>query len=128
MNAREELAAQRFQCSIRERALFEAGVKLGAAYHQFIGTPVCESSKDALEIAIERGIMVQPYVKSAKVRIVFKERMDKSDEYSYASLRGDMLDVCVVIGIDDVRVTACLRYDEELKYPLMYVSDIEGDA
>ena len=37
---REQVAASRFNCSERERAIFEAGVKMATIYHQFVGTPV----------------------------------------------------------------------------------------
>ena len=40
MDGRDETAASRFACTERERALFEAGIKMGTIYHQFVGTPV----------------------------------------------------------------------------------------
>ena len=39
MSDREQLADDRFACSRRERAVFEAGIKMGTIYHQFVGTP-----------------------------------------------------------------------------------------
>ena len=55
----------------RDRAVFEAGVKLGAVYHQFIGTPIPRRRSDvaALEKAIEKCIITQPWVKNVKVNI-----------------------------------------------------------
>ena len=120
---REELAAKKFRCSTKERALFEAGIKLGTIYHQFVGVPLDQDSVDALEGAIEKGVLVQPYVESVRVRIDRSIFGPKKDEYSYHSLSGDMLDVVLVIRVDDVRVTAEMRYDPVLKYPLMYISD-----
>ena len=38
----------------RDNALFEAGIKLGALYHQFVGAPVNHDTADSLEQAIER--------------------------------------------------------------------------
>ena len=35
---REDLADKYFNCSLRERVVFEAGIKLGTIYHQFVGT------------------------------------------------------------------------------------------
>ena len=35
-----------------------------------------------------------------------------------------MIDAAVTITINGVSVTAEMRYDEELKYPLMFVSKI----
>jgi len=125
--SREELAARKFNCSKRERALFEAGIKMGTIYHQFVGVPVNQESVDILENAIERGVLVQPYVENVKVRIDRKIFGPKKDEYSYVSLTGDMLDVVIVVVIDDVKVTVEMRYDPILKYPLMYVSEINGE-
>ncbi|MCL2033077.1 MAG: dihydroneopterin aldolase family protein [Methanomassiliicoccaceae archaeon] len=120
---REELAAKKFKCSTKERALFEAGIKMGTIYHQFAGVPLDQDSVEALEDAIEKGVLVQPYVESIKVRIDRSIFGPKKDEYSYHSLSGEMLDVVLVIKIDDVRVKAEMRYDPMLKYPLMYISD-----
>jgi hypothetical protein len=125
MTSREELAAEKFKCSTRERALFEAGIKMGTIYHQFVGMPLDQDSIESLEDAIERGVLVQPYVESVKVRIDRSIFGPKRDEYSYRSLTGEMLDVVLVIKIEDVTVKAEMRYDPVLNYPLMYISDIE---
>jgi len=121
---REELAAKKFNCSTKERALFEAGIKMGTIYHQFVGVPLDQDSVDVLEDAIEKGVLVQPYVESVTVRIDRSIFGPKKDEYSYHSLSGEMLDVILVIKIDEVRVKAEMRYDPILKYPLMYISDL----
>ena len=125
MKSREELAAEKFKCSTKERALFEAGIKMGTIYHQFVGMPLNEDSIESLEDAIERGVLVQPYVESVKVRIDRSIFGPKRDEYSYSSLTGEMLYVVLVIKIDDIRVKAEMRYDPALNYPLMYISDVE---
>jgi len=125
---REDLAAKKFKCSTRERALFEAGIKMGTIYHQFVGVPLDQDSVDALEDAIEKGVLVQPYVESVEVKIDRNIFGPKRDEYSYRSLSGEMLDVTLVIKIDDVRVKAEMRYDPALNYPLMYISELEGPS
>lgn len=122
---REAEAASRFSCTVRERALFEAGIKMGTIYHQFVGMPVNEESVKSLEHAIEKGVLAQPYVESVKVHIDRNHFTPKKDEYSYCSLTGEMLDVILVIRIDDVSITAEMRYDAKLKYPLMFVSKIQ---
>ncbi|MDO5852950.1 MAG: dihydroneopterin aldolase family protein [Thermoplasmata archaeon] len=124
MTSREETAAGRFACGDRDRALFEAGIKMGTLYHQFVGMPVSSSSVDGLERSISDAIRVQPYVEDARVRIDRSRIPPEGDEYSYASLSGDMLDAVIVIRIGDSRVTAEMRYDTDLGYPLMYVSSI----
>ena len=125
---REDLAAKKFKCSTKERALFEAGIKMGTIYHQFVGVPLDQDSVDALEDAIEKGVLVQPYVESVKVKIDRSIFSPKRDEYSYRSLSGEMLDVILVIKIDNIRVKAEMRYDPVLKYPLMYISNMEESS
>jgi len=112
-----------FKCSVKERAMFEAGIKMGTIYHQFVGVPVDLSSVDILERSIEQGVLVQPYVEDVKVTIDRSHFRPKSDEYGYMSLTGNMLDVKLTICIEGVRVTAEMRYFKELNYPLMYISD-----
>ena len=124
MEGRDEMAAGRFACTERERALFEAGIKMGTIYHQFVGTPVNLRTVESLEEGISSAISVQPYVESATVRVDRSVFTEVGDRYSYVSLTGDMIDAVVIIRIGDSRVTAEMRYDRELGYPLMYVSDI----
>lgn len=128
MSDREDLASGRFACSDRERALFEAGIKMGTLYHQFVGTPVDASSVDSLERTISAALEVQPYVESAEVAIDRSRIPSPGDTYSYASLTGDMMDAVIVVRVGSSRVTAEMRYDPELRYPLMYVSKVERTA
>jgi Uncharacterized protein conserved in archaea len=123
MKDREKNAADMFACSVRERAMFEAGIKMGTIYHQFVGVPVDLSSVEILERSIEQGVLVQPYVDSVTVRVDRSHFREKTDEYGYMSLTGNMLDVKLTIKIDDVSVTAEMRYMKDLNYPLMYISD-----
>ena len=123
--SREERAASYFCCTDRERAAFEAGIKLAAVYHQFIGTPVSASNAESLERAIEEGVKVQPFVESVEVSIRRDRLRTKRNEYDYQSLTGEMLDVRVSIRIGKVRAVGEMRYLEDIKYPLMYVSSAE---
>lgn len=125
MENREAMAADMFSCTVRERAMFEAGIKMGTIYHQFVGVPVDLSSVEILERSIEQGVRVQPYVDDVHVHIDRSHFRPKKDEYGYMSLTGNMLDVKLVIKIDDVKVTAEMRYVKELNYPLMFISDVE---
>lgn len=122
---RESRASDMFACSERERCIFETGIKLATVYHQYVGTPFNAKSVESLEEAISRSIEVQPYVESAKIRIDRSVIPDDIDEYSYLSLTGDMIDAVVKVRIGNTAVTAEMRYDPELRYPLMYVSKVE---
>ncbi len=124
MSDRDKQASDMFACSDRERAMFEAGIKMGTIYHQFVGTPVNIDTVSDLEGCIGRTICVQPYVKSAKVIIDKDVFGPLNDRYSYVSLTGDMIDAVVEITVGDTTVTAEMRYDPELDYPLMYISEV----
>ena len=125
MVSREDLANSRFNCSVKERACFEAGIKMGTIYHQFVGTPFSLANVGQLEKAIEGAIRVQPYVSDVKIRISTEGLVKDGDTYSYKSLVGEIIDAVVKIDLDGTRVTAEMRYDAELGYPLMFISEIE---
>lgn len=127
MSERELLADGRFACSRRERAVFEAGIKMGTIYHQFVGTPFNRGTVKDLEKLISETILVQPYVEDVAV-VIDRSVLDRGDDtYSYVSLTGEMIDAVVTIRMGDVKVTAEMRYDPELDYPLMYISAVDGE-
>lgn len=121
---RERKANSYFSCSDRERAAFEAGIKLGAIYHQFVGVPLSSKNVTTLERAIEAGSRVQPFVEDVKVRIDRKMLRSKHGVFDYVSLTGDMLDVALVVRYGSARARASMRYIKEINYPLMYIEDI----
>ena len=128
MEDRDAVAGSRFSCDDRDRAVFEAGIKMGTIYHQFVGTPFNQDTVSDLETTISKTIGVQPYVESAVVKID-RSVFDRGDDrYSYVSLTGVMIDAVVSIRIGDCRVVAEMRYDQELDYPLMFVSSIEPQS
>ena len=123
---RDSEAASRFVCTVRERCIFETGIKLATIYHQYVGTPFNAESVESLEKAIAGSIMVQPYVSDVSVSIDRSVLPPQEDHYSYVSLGGNMIDAVVEVTIDGITVRSEMRYDEALGYPLMYVSDIRG--
>lgn len=118
---REETANGYFECSEGERAAFEAGIKMGTIYHQFVGVPVNSDNVETLEKAMEAGCSVQPFVESVSVRIDRKRLKEKRGQFDYVSLTGEMLSVDLVVGYKGVRVEAQMRYIEEMDYPLMFI-------
>ncbi|RZN37905.1 MAG: hypothetical protein EFT35_05450 [Methanophagales archaeon ANME-1-THS] len=108
----------------RDIALFEAGIKLGALYHQFIGTPVSMATVADLETAIERSVALQPWVSFVDVKIDRARVQRCENEFKYCELRGEMLDVTVVIRYKAVEVQARVKYEEEIDYPLMRIEKI----
>jgi hypothetical protein len=82
---------------------------------------------EILERAIEDGVRVQPFVKEVDVHIDRSTlRKKKHDEYDYQTLHGNMLRVKLRIQIENVSVMAEMRFIEELRYPLMFISEISS--
>lgn len=122
---REKIAEGFFECSDTERAAFEAGIKLGTIYHQFVGTPISRDNVGLLEKAIAEGTKIQPFVEDATVHISREELKHKEGEFDYVSLSGNMLDVRLVVKYKKVKVTAGMKFIDEISYPLMFIEKIE---
>ncbi len=118
-----DLAAEFFKCTDRERAIFEAGIKLGSIYHQYVGMPISNANVDSAEKAIMEGVKVQPFISDVSVRIRHDSLKSGKETYSYQSLSGEMMDVKISVTYGDETVTARMSYIEKLNYPLMYLED-----
>ena len=111
--------------SDRDNVLFEAGIKLGALYHQFTGSPVNLKTVDSLAKAIQESISVQPCVETISVSINKDMISSKlNSEYGYCELEGRMLDVRITARYGSSSVDVSLAFDEELDYPLMKIEKI----
>lgn len=64
----DDPAAGFFKCNDRERAIFEAGIKLGSIFHQYVGIPLNTNNTEAVERAIRESVMVQPFVREASIK------------------------------------------------------------
>lgn len=124
-DAREEHSEKYFECSDSERAAFEAGIKLGTIYHQYVGVPVSAENVETLEKAMEAGSMVQPFVEGVKVRIDRSRLKEKVGQFDYVSLTGEMLDVELRIDYKGSKVDAGMKFAKEMNYPLMFVKRVE---
>ncbi|MBM4240941.1 MAG: dihydroneopterin aldolase [Euryarchaeota archaeon] len=111
--------------SSRERAIFEGAITMGALFHQFIGTPVSIKNADSLEKTIEGTMELQPCIKNVEVHINRDMLNDLISEYDYTSLTGDMLDVRVLAEYKGKKAVIRLEYVKDLKYPLMYVENVD---
>jgi hypothetical protein len=110
----------------RDNALFEAGIKLGALYHQFTGSPVNLDTASSLEQAIQESISVQPYVEEISVKIdrdLLKSKLN--NEFGYSELQGPMLKVNITVRYGSSKVRVGMEYDPKLNYPLMKILEIE---
>ncbi len=101
----------------REQAVFEAAIKLGALYHQFVGTPVSRTTASSLETAIRESISLQPYVR--EVRVTIDRRQMEDNIFGYSELKGTMLTVDVVTRVGGSCCHARLRRKGD--YPLMEI-------
>ncbi len=104
----------------REKAAFEAGIKLGALYHQFVGTPVARETAATVEAAIEQAVGLQPYVTGIHVRL--NRDMMVSNRFGYSELAGKMFDVDITITVGATICRARLRLEDD--YPMMEIVDL----
>jgi hypothetical protein len=114
-------AEPHFNCTDRERAIFEAGIKLGTIYHQYVGVPINLSNLDSLANAIRESVLVQPFVSGAEVKIDPEMVKKRQGVYKYITLAGEMLDVKIEIKYKKEKVVARLNYIPDMAYPLMYI-------
>ncbi|MGM0770027.1 MAG: dihydroneopterin aldolase family protein [Halobacteriota archaeon] len=110
----------------RDNVLFEAGIKLGALYHQFTGSPVSLRSVDSLEEAIAQSISVQPCVENIIVSIDRDMVRSKlNDEFGYCELEGRMLNVRIHTKYGSAKAHVSMEFNKELDYPLMKIDKID---
>ncbi len=116
--------ASHFHCSDAERATFEAGVKLGAIYHQYLGTPVAPATAASLERTIEEATRLQPFVEEIRVRILRGPVRRATTAYGYAGLSPEMLRVALRVRYRTAEAICELRHFPKLAYPLMFVREV----
>lgn len=109
----------------REALLFEAGVKLGGVFHQYLGIPVAARSASTLARTIESAVGLQPFVQEVRVRIR-PERGGPAGRgrFGYRYLTAEMLEVRVRLVDGPIEVRARLEHRPDLKYPLMSVDRV----
>jgi hypothetical protein len=115
----------RARLSRREALLFEAGVKLGGVFHQYLGMPVSPRTAGPLARAIEAAVGLQPFVRSVRVRVDPKRGGPLGQgRFAYRYLTAEMLDVAVELVDGPVSVEARLQHRPDLRYPLMSVERV----
>jgi hypothetical protein len=101
----------------REQAVFEAGIKLGALYHQWVGTPISRKSAASVEKAIEQAVILQPFVEEITVRL--DRNLMTENRFGYSELSGMMFDVEIITRVGFTYCRA--RLTPENGYPLMKI-------
>jgi hypothetical protein len=108
----------------RERAIFEAGIALGALTHSAVGLPAVSTVAPYIEKALAESFMLQPYRREVKVRL---RRIPRGPRlYRYGAVSPENIEAEVVVEYGSARVRARMGYVKELKYPLMYVVEATG--
>jgi len=102
-------------------AAFEAGIKLGALYHQWVGTPISPSTAPFVEKAIEKAVSLQPFVEMIDVRIDVDQMIPNT--FGYSELAGRMFDVEIVTRVGDATCRASLKLDDD--YPMMRILECD---
>lgn len=119
-------AERYFDCSDTERLSFELGIKLGALFHQFVGTPVSSKNIEKLESAMESTTESQAFVRSAEVEIKPEGSSDaKKGPFDYTTLTGEMIKAKIEVEYEGLRAIGKMEYMESMNYPLMYLESIE---
>jgi dihydroneopterin aldolase len=103
------------------QAAFEAGIKLGALYHQWVGTPISPETAHTVETAIENAVGLQPFVGEIKVSI--NTDLMVLNSFGYSELAGKMFDVAITTKVGDAVCHAKLALEND--YPLMKIIGIE---
>jgi dihydroneopterin aldolase len=112
----------------REALLFEAGIKLGGIFHQYLGIPVSPKTAGPLARTIEAAVALQPFVEEVRVRIVpARGGAPGRGRFGYRYVTGEMIDARVTLADGPARVVARLSYRDDLRYPLMRVEAASGD-
>ncbi len=101
----------------REQAAFEAGIKLGALYHQWVGTPVSPGTAASIESAIQKSVKLQPHVEEITVRL--DRSLMTPNMFGYSELQGLMLGVEITTCVGGAACHARLKREGD--YPLMEI-------
>jgi hypothetical protein len=105
----------------REQAVFEAGIKLGALYHQWVGTPISRNSASLVECAIEQAVILQPFVEEITVHL--NRNLMTENTFGYSELSGLMFDVEILTRVGFTYCRA--RLSPEDGYPLMKIVECD---
>ncbi|MCP4763761.1 MAG: dihydroneopterin aldolase [archaeon] len=127
---KEDIADEKFPKNLtdRERAAFELGIKLGALFHMSMGIPVSkeESVLTSIENAFQKSIECQPYVSNVKVKLIQSKVSGKKEhQFDYSSIYPECLSAKIIIDYKGINIEGKIEWNEELNYPLMYISKIE---
>lgn len=109
------------------RATFELGIKFGALYHQFAGTPISPASAADLASAIESAIENQPHCEAVTVEMKTEAIEAAVDpDVGYTEFTGEFADVEILVDYEGVEATAVMEMDEG--YPRMRLVEVDDST
>jgi len=127
MAKRPSRPIHRVPLTSREALLFEAGIKLGGIFHQYLGIPVSPRTAGALARSIESAVGLQPFVERVRVRIAPRRGGPLGrGRFGYCYVTAEMIDARVTLADKGTRVVARLSYRADLRYPLMRVESAKN--
>jgi dihydroneopterin aldolase len=119
----------RARLTAREALLFEAGVKLGGIFHQYLGIPVSPRTAPGVARTIERAVRLQPYVVAVRVTIdPSRGGPVGTGRFRYRYLTPEMMEVVVRLQDGEEEVEARFRHRPDLRYPLMSVTRVRSSS
>jgi len=117
--------SHRARLTPREALVFEAGVKLGGIFHQYVGIPISARTAPSVARTIRDAVRLQPFVTRVRVRLdLAKGGPLGRGSFAYRYLTAEMLDVTVWLADGPVEVVARLAHRPDLKYVLMSVERV----
>lgn len=107
----------------REQAAFEAGIKLGALYHQWVGTPIAVQTASGVEAVIEQSVGLQPFVQ--QIDVTLDRSLMNANAFGYTELSGLMFDVTIRTKVGATTCVAALKPEDG--YPLMRIVNCDEE-
>ena len=88
-----------------------------ALYHQWVGTPISRQSAASVEAAIEKAVILQPFVEEITVKL--DRSLMSENRFGYSELAGLMFQVEIVTRVGFTYCRARLAPDKG--YPFMQI-------
>ena len=104
----------------KAQAVFEAGIKLGALYHQFVGTPISPKTAPLVEKTIKEAVSLHPYV--TEITVSINTDLMVLNSFGYSELSGKMFDVKITTQVGDSVCVAGLKLEND--YPMMKILEL----
>ena len=92
-----------------------------------MGIPISKNIEvlSSIEKALQNSISCQPFVSSVSVNLARDEfAREKKHQYDYTTIMPDIMKAQIKINYKDVMIKGNIEWNDELNYPLMFISEI----